>query len=134
VTRLPGTLVFAAAAIVVALAAVLMAIDAYQHRDSLRIGIAVILAGLGLDLVYETGAYALRKTPTISWLAATEFLRHPFVWLTSFAALLFLAGLLAGHFTEVGRQDRWWVLLLGLGSMVLGWIVAERTGWVPLAP
>lgn len=129
--RLAGTAVFVAAALVLLIAAALMAGRGLHYRDPLRLAFAVILLGFAGAVAYEAFAYGTELDPTISFITATEFARHPVVWLAFFLPLMLLAGALALHFVALGGTFRWWVLLLGALAYLAGGAITWRTGWVP---
>jgi hypothetical protein len=131
VSRLPGTAVFVLATLVLLVGAVLMGWRGVQLRDPLRLAFAVILLGFSGALAYETFAYATGLDPTISLITATEFARHPAVWLAFFLPAMLLAGALAMHFVSLGGTFRWWVVAVGGAAYAAGAVVTWRTGWLP---
>lgn len=130
-TRLAGTAVFVLVALALLAGAVLMTGRAFQLRDPLRLAFAVILLGFAGVVAYEAFAFATGLDPTISFITATEFARHPAVWLAFFLPLMLLAGALAAHFTYLGGVVRWWVVAAGAAMYAAGAVVTWRTGWLP---
>jgi hypothetical protein len=131
VSRVPGTVTFAIATASLLAAALLLAWIGLERRDPLRLGFAVVVLGGAAMLGYETFAYGTRLDPTISGIAAFEFVRHPILWLSVLAATMGVIGVLSHHFTFAGHRTHWYVLGVGLISLLAGWLVTGATGWVP---
>jgi hypothetical protein len=109
-------------ALVLGVAALLFAAQAWMDRDVLRGALALILLGLGFALAYES--YAVRRVrgaphPTIARLAGMAFLQHPVAWLLILVGLMGLAGALVIHFTSLVSFQPW-TLVLALAAYAAG--------------
>jgi hypothetical protein len=95
----PGLVAFALATVVVAALSLLDLGLAITWRSWIMGGLAVVFAGFGVLLGFET--YTMTgAAPPITWQERWTHLRHPLVWPILTLLLGLVEGLLSGHF--------WW--------------------------
>ncbi|MBO0683324.1 MAG: hypothetical protein J2P45_09230 [Candidatus Dormibacteraeota bacterium] len=120
--------VFAFVALALVVFAVVVLLRATARPDPL-LALKVALAGMSLflavALAYETFALATRRAPTISALVDQIFTSQTVIWVVAFAALMFVVGLFAIHFTRFAGQGTLVVSLEGaFAANALIWVAA----------
>ena len=127
--RTSAAWIYALAALVLVIAAVLFSWRAYQDQSLLRAALALILLGIATALAYEADALRQRRAdpsdpdPTIARVAGLAFLQHPAAWWGIFVVIMGLAGALIIHFTSSNGAHPW-VLGFAIAAYLVGGLVA----------
>lgn len=99
--------------------------------DWLRIGFAAIQYGLMVTMGYEAVALWFRAVPTISHVTNAALLSHPVAWMVCFVILFAAAGALSAHFSVERRSVTWLVIVIGIGSYLVGAGLTAILRWDP---
>jgi hypothetical protein len=91
----------------------------------------LLMLGLGIVAGYE--AWAVRpgsQSETLSEIANAAFIRHRFIWVGIYLAMILTVGLLTMHFTRLVQPD-WAFLVATVLIFVNGALIAFWFEWLP---